>query len=68
MYSYSSEPSWIMVGDSEGDRVWVNLKKIDYAVEDKPGWTTLTIGGDELLVEIGFDKFGKILAGGDSGD
>ncbi|WP_258115625.1 hypothetical protein [Levilactobacillus yiduensis] len=64
MYSYSSRPSWIMAEDSNGNRVWINLSKIDYAVENNTGWTMLLIGDIKLLINISFDKFGKILTGG----
>ncbi|WP_125575962.1 hypothetical protein [Levilactobacillus angrenensis] len=68
MYSYSSEPSWIMVKDRDDNRVWVNLKKIDYAAENNPGWTMLSLGDKRLLVKVDFNEFGKILAGGDDRD
>lgn len=66
MFNYSSEPSWIMIKDDDGNRVWVNLKKIDFASESNPGWTMLSIGGDKLLVKIDFDQFSELLAGGDN--
>ncbi len=66
MYSYSSEPSWVMVDDSNGNHVWINLKMIDYVSENNPGWSMVSINGEKLLVKIDFDKFGNILAGGEA--
>lgn len=65
MFSYSSQPSWIMVKDDAGNRVWVNMSKIDYAAENNKGWTMLNIGGNNLLVQVSFDRLEEILAGGD---
>lgn len=57
-----------MAKDSEGNRVWVNLSKVDCAAENNTGWTMLLIGDLKLFVNISFDQFGKALVGGKAND
>ncbi|WP_143464120.1 hypothetical protein [Levilactobacillus enshiensis] len=65
MLDNSREPMWLRVKDNSGDRVWINMRRVDYASENNAGWTMVVTGGVKFLVKIDFDEFGEILEGGD---